>query len=1028
MANISMQRKLRAIFSADVKGYSKLMGEDDEHTINTITEYRKIIIELIETHHGRVVDAPGDNILAEFSGAINAVNSAIEIQKELESRNSKLPDKRRMDFRIGINLGDIVHREERIYGDGVNVAARIESLAEPGGICISRGVFDQVKRKVKQGFEYLGEHNVKNILEPVRIYRVLLTPKYEGKVIGEPVRHPAKIKKLHIVSITLILLCSAALLWLVYPRQTDIEPASVDKMSFPLPDKPSIAVLPFVNISGDPDQDYLSDGISEAIIGALSNIPRFFVIARNSSFTYKGKSVKIQQVAEELGVQYVLEGSVQRSGDMLRVTAQLIDALKGYHLWSERYDFKVDDLLAVQDKIALSVIVEAQVKLTEGEQVRLLKKETSDLKAYILFIHAMAYYQKTNREDMFKARQLFEEAIQIDPVFSGAYRMVSATHMWDFYRKWSQDPDRSWQLCVDYAEKAFMLDKESSPSLHLLSAIHEQQGDHDQAIALAQRAVEMTPNNASGLTALAGRLFTAGRYAETIPLQEQAGRLNPFPHASYFRNLGLYYWFTGQFGKTIAACRKALDIDPEDITTYRNMAAAYTVLGKDEEAHSATANVLRLEPDFTIREHFENMPWRDRDGMQRFMDALRRAGLPENPPLQVPDKPSIAVLPFENMSGDPDQHYFSDGITEQIITSISKVPYISVIARQSSFAFRNSEKTVQQIAEELGVKYILEGSLQRSGNQLRINAQLIDADSGHHIWAENFDRNLDDIFSMQDEICKNIMVALQVKLTFGEIARIDITAVNINAYQKYLKALVHYRRRVMDESLVARQLAWDAIAIDPDYASAYILIGWIYLDEVWFGITKNASNSISKAEEMVQKAISIRGVTAAENGLLSSIHLLKKDLEKAIFYAQESINEHPSGAAYHHILGMALRSNGQYHESIACFKRALQLNPIKSINYMNNLASAYLYSKQYEKAISTWNETIARNPDYLFAYMGLTSAYWLTGSKDQAKEAAKHVLRINPKFSVGYWEKRSYLKDKELREQLFDAWRKAGLK
>ena len=327
MAEISMQRKLRAIFSADVKGYSKLMGEDDEPTINTITEYRKIITELIETHHGRVVDAPGDNILAEFESTLNAVNSAVEIQKKLETQNSNLPDDRRMDFRIGINLGDIVHREDRIYGDGVNVAARIESLADPGGICISRGVFDQVKRKVRYGFEYLGEHAVKNIPEPVRIYRILLTPEYEGKVLSVPVSRAAKMKKSYLIPIALILLFSTALIWFFFARQPDIEPASIDQMSYPLPEVPSIAVLPFSNLSGDTSQEYFSDGITEQIITSLSNTPYLYVIARNSTFTYKGKAVKVQQVAEELGVKYVLEGSVQRSEDRLR-TGSMVQRIK----------------------------------------------------------------------------------------------------------------------------------------------------------------------------------------------------------------------------------------------------------------------------------------------------------------------------------------------------------------------------------------------------------------------------------------------------------------------------------------------------------------------------------------------------------------------------------------------------------------------------------------------------------------------------------------------------------------------------
>lgn len=1030
MADQEYQRKLTAILSADVAGYSMLMRDDEAATVRTITTYRKVLAQLIQQYRGRMVDSPGDNILAEFTSVVDAVNCAVEIQRELAERNAEMPENRKMKFRIGINLGDVIAEGKRIYGDGVNIAARLEGLADVGGICISGTVYDAIESKIGLEYEFLGEQEVKNIDKLIRAYRVLSYPGAAAyRVVKAKKAVGKKWRKMTMAAVVVVIVVAGIgpVVWNQYFGPPVLEKASVEKMAFPLPDKPSIALLPFNNMSGDPNQEYLCDGISEAIISTLSKVPGLFVIARNSSFTYKGKPVKVQRVAEELGVRYVLEGSVQRSNDILRVTAQLIDALKGNHLWSERYDFNMDDLLSIQDEIAMSVLVETQVKLTEGEQVRLLKKETNNLKAYEKFMQATSYYRRTNRMDMYKARQLYEDAIRLDPDFSGAYRMVAATHMWDFTRKWSKDSDRSWQMTIEYAEKALALDENNPGNLLLWSAINQYRGNYEKSIELCQRFVELNPNDTGALESLAGRLFNAGRYEEAIPFQEQAGRLNPFPPGRYHRNSGLYYWFVGQYEKAILASKKALQINPDDITAFRNLAAIYVELGRNEQAGLAAENVMRLEPNFSIESHFKNMPWKDREGMARYMDALRKAGLPDFQHSIEPEKPTIAVLPFENMSGDPDQQYFSDGITEQIITSISKVPYISVIARQSSFAFRNSEKTVQQIAEELGVKYILEGSLQRSGDQLRINAQLIDAVSGHHIWAENYDREFNDIFAVQDEICKNIMVALQVKLTLGESARMDVAKVNINAYQKNLEALEHYRRRIKDEVPVAQQLAREAIAIDPEYASAYILIGWTYLDEVWFGITKTPSISIAKAEEMVQKAISIRGITAEENGLLSSIHLLKKDLDKAIFYAQEAINEYPSSAPSHHILGMALRSNGQYHEAIACFKRALKLNPIKTINYLNNLAWAYLYSKQYEKAISTWNDTLDRHPDYLFAYMGLTCAYWLTGSKDRAKEAAKQVLRINPKFSVGYWEKRSYLKDRKLRDQLFDAWRKAGL-
>ncbi|MBW2567375.1 MAG: adenylate/guanylate cyclase domain-containing protein [Deltaproteobacteria bacterium] len=362
MATQDFKRKLTAILSADVKGYSRLMREDEEATVQTITTYREVIDSVVQKHRGEVVDSPGDNILAEFASVVDAVRSAVETQEELKARNAELPENRRMEFRIGINLGDVIHEKDRIYGDGVNVAARVESLADAGGICVSRSAYDQVKDKLTLGYEYLGEHSVKNIAEPVRVYRVLMEPEAAGKVIGEKRVEPKRGQRAALAAVVaLLLIVGGLLIW--RSASPPVEVASEEKMAFPLPEKPSLAVLPFDNLSGDSSQDYFSDGITENVITALSNVENLFVIARNSTFTYKGKPVKVQQVAEELGVRYVLEGSVQRSEDRVRITAQLIDALTGHHLWAENYDRELGDIFALQDDITEQVTMALQVKL-----------------------------------------------------------------------------------------------------------------------------------------------------------------------------------------------------------------------------------------------------------------------------------------------------------------------------------------------------------------------------------------------------------------------------------------------------------------------------------------------------------------------------------------------------------------------------------------------------------------------------------------------------------------------------------------
>ncbi len=329
MAEKGFKRKLTTILSADVEGYSRLMGEDEEATVRTLTTYREVLTTLIQQHNGKVLDSPGDNLLAEFVSVVDAVQCAVAVQKEIQARNDELLENRRMQFRIGINLGDVIQEEERIYGDGVNIAARLEGLANPGGICISKTAYDHIESKLPYGYEFLGDQTVKNFAKPIAAYRVLMEPRVT--VAGEPeVEKPALVRRKTILAgaIAIVVVVVVIGIWQFYMRPPSVEPASIEKMAFPLPEKPSIAVLAFDNMSGDQKQEYIADGITENIITNLSKFPNLFVIARNSSFTYKGKPVKIQQVSEELGVRYVLEGSVHKSGDNSRITAQLIDAIK----------------------------------------------------------------------------------------------------------------------------------------------------------------------------------------------------------------------------------------------------------------------------------------------------------------------------------------------------------------------------------------------------------------------------------------------------------------------------------------------------------------------------------------------------------------------------------------------------------------------------------------------------------------------------------------------------------------------------
>ena len=477
MAEEGFKRKLTTIFSADVVGYSRLMEDNEELTVRTLNTYRNLMTTFIEQHRGRVVDMTGDNLMAEFGSVVDAVNCAIDIQQELAGRNAELPYERKMEFRIGINVGDVVAEGERIYGDGVNIAARVEGLAEAGGICVSGSVYDHVENKLDYEYEYMGEQRVKNISKPVQLYRVRAKSNNDVLDLG---------KKLE------------------------------------LPDKPSIAVLPFDNMSGDSDQEFFSDGLTEQIITGISKIPSLFVIARNSTFTYKGKAVKVQQVAQELGVRYVLEGSVQKSGDRVRINAQLIDATTGHHLWAESYDRVVEDIFAIQDDITIKLMEALQVKLIPGEHHHHYKGRTENINAYIKFLQGLEYFFRMTVGDNFHACKCFEEAISMDQNYSLSYAMLAYAHLNDIFQGWSKTPIESFEQAEKTAVKSLSLDDSLDLPLIVLSQIYLFKRQHDQSIEYGEQAVALNPNNPISYAMLALVLYFSGRPEEAISSLEGA--------------------------------------------------------------------------------------------------------------------------------------------------------------------------------------------------------------------------------------------------------------------------------------------------------------------------------------------------------------------------------------------------------------------------------------------------------------------------------------------------------------------------
>ena len=1031
MTQEGFKRKLTAVFSADVAGYSRLMADDEAATVKTLATYREVMASLIKQHRGRVVDSPGDNVLAEFASVVDAVQCAVAVQKEFQSRNAALPENRRMEFRIGINLGDVIEEEDRIYGDGVNIAARLEALAEPGGICVSKTSFDHIETKLPLGYEYLGEQEVKNIPKPVGTYKVVMEPRVT--VAGE--KEKARVvpfwhrKSILAGGVAFIIVVIAALIWNFYFRPPPIEPASVDRMAFPLPDKPSIAVLPFVNMSEDPKQEYFSDGLTEEIISALSKVPKVFVIARNSTFTYKNKPVKVQKVSEELGVRYVLEGSVRKAEDRVRITAQLIDAITGHHVWSERYDRDLKDIFSLQDEITMKIINSLQVELTEGEQARLWGKGTTNLEAYLKVLEGREQYRHQTEEGNILARRMAEEAIALDPEYAPPYLLLAHTHMMDVWLRTTKSPKQSLTRAVELTQKAIALDDSYAQAHGFLGFLYVMLRKYDEGILEAEKAVALDPNGANSHYYLSYAFRFSGRFEDATQEVEKAIRLNPFPSVFFFRGACVDYIGTRKYDEAIAAAKKALTFSPDNYIDHMNLAAAYSLSGRDEEARSAAEEVLRIYPKFSLDYLAKILPFKNKRDLENFVDALRKAGLPETPPLPLPDKPSIAVLPFVNMSDDPKQEYFSDGITEEIITALSKIPKLFVIARQSSFTYKGKSISIPTVGRELGVQYVLEGSVRKAGDKVRITAQLIDAKTNHHLWAERYERELKDIFAVQDEITMKIITAMQVKLTEGEQARVVGKGTdNIEAYAKLIEARGHIIRLNKYDNILARQKAEEAIALDSDYAVAYAILSTTHWLDVMLGSSKSPRQSMGQAMELAQKAIALDDSVAMAHSSLGLIYTLRGQYEKGISECESAVALEPNNESAHRLLGLALRYADRREEAIPMYQRAIRLSPFPKSTTLFGLGLAYIFTGRYEEGVAACKKAVDIQPNNILSQVNLTFAYTVSGREEEARATAAQVLRLDPDFSVARYAKKTLkYKNKSDTERFVVALRKAGL-
>ena len=626
-----MERRLAAILAADVQGYSHLTELNEEGSTVTLRMYRAVVEESIAAHKGHIFSSAGDSVVAEFPSIVEAIRCAVEIQGEITERNDSVPEDERMRFRIGVNLGDVIAEENNLYGSGVNVAVRLEQLADAGGICVSQTAYDQVRKIVEIPFEDIGERRLKNISEPVHVYRIVSTPLPRLRSFFSRTNNR---RRLGVAAGALLLLLAVAG-GSFYLRQ----PAGLWDVLLGgksgLPESPSIAVLPFDDMSPSHDQEYLADGITEELITGLAKFPDFIVMARNSTFTYKGKPTDVREVGQDLNVRYVVEGSVQRVDQSVRVAAQLIDATTGRQIWADHYDRQVDNIFAIRDDITRSIAgtlgsIAGIVTLAEGERVSAMNPNS--FTAYDYVMQGWYAYNKFTREDNEAAREFFEQAIKIDPNYARAYAGLSWTYELDYDFEWTDDDEKTLKLSLEYASTAVRLDPNDIQAQWGLGWAYLYNRQYENAMAHYLRARKLNPNDAEVMAEMGNMLIYVGQPKQAIDQVKEAIRLNPNHYDWYVYYVGWASEEAGMPEEAIKVFEQAIDVEnpnEEQLWYLPTIAAAYAEIGRMDDARKVVKTILSRQPDFSITKKVARYPYKTKELADRYANALLRAGLPE---------------------------------------------------------------------------------------------------------------------------------------------------------------------------------------------------------------------------------------------------------------------------------------------------------------------------------------------------------------------------------------------------------------
>ena len=1016
-------RKLAAILAADVVGFSRLAGADEERTLARLRAlWGDLLDPAVAAHNGRVVKRTGDGALVEFRSVVDAVRCAVEVQNGMAERNAGVQAERRIEFRIGVHVGDVVEEADGdLMGDGVNIAARLEGIAAPGGICLSEDAWRQVRSRGDFDASDMGEQRLKNIAHPIRAYAL------RAGGLRAPARPRPEKKRARRGPIAAALIVLVALIvaggWYYFSgasrRIAVVNP----------PAHLSIVVLPFVNLSGDPQQEYFADGITDNLTIELSRIRNSFVIAHNTAYTYRGKTIDARKIGAELGVRYVLEGAVQRDGTRVRVTVQLVDATTNTELWADRFEEDMSSLFKLQDAIVARLANSLGYELVKAEASKGVRSTNPD--AIDLTMRGLAAIaQPPTREGNLQARSWFDQALKLDPNDADALAGDAMTYLFDYAFGWGEpgtdydakilgQADRAIALAPNnvraYAAKSFYLYISNRPM---------------ESLGAANAGLAIDPNYASLYAARRGAQLSLGHFEEARADMQQAMRLSPRDPdiGTWHMYMGDAELGPGHYDAAIAEYQKAIDAGYRTFIPYADMAAALALAGRMDEARAALAEARRLNPQLTgkwEKAHAPNIP--------NLFEGLSKAGLPDDEGPRL----SIVVLPFQNLSGDTKQDYLADALTDAVTTYIARIPGSFVIARNTAFTFKGKPVDVKQVGKELGVRYALEGSIQPTDKRIRTNAQLIDTETGAHLWAEEFDTDKIDLLQTEDEIVTRLARTLQIQLTDVEAAkRHRARPQNPDAQEMAMRCQSAYFNAGMYGPVAEAGFALceKALTLDPDNVTALTILPIDYLARAFAQQSKDRDAVLRRAETLVTRALALDPNDPEALSSKGRLLMAQKRFDEARSEFEHALALNPSQMdAYTGLCAAALFS-GQAEKVLACVDKASRLSPRDPLRdlWFDFAGDAYLMQGKDQLAVTTLRRAVAANPASPPAVEDLAAALSIVGDGFEAHEMLQRYLALPGVTSKTIADLRAHENSdnpayRALHERIYDALRKAGL-